>query len=228
MLPEDPHPLDPARLITGRHCTHRGAWVFPLTYVVVLLAQFGMFYAVQSMAPQNRSNFSVNELLITLYIVLPPIAAIGAYVGHDLYRLASGSRPPNETKWYIWVLALCCFSYLTVCLWFQYRRRSKLIQERQPASLLGPIIYGAVIFILSSMVLDPAKRSASMFMEILQISSLALFLADCIIVNYVANCMQADLLAPPDSHKFQFSLRTLFFGTLLFGAYASGLVMILR
>lgn len=226
MLPEDPQPPDPARLVSRRDCTVRGAWVFGLSFFTVLLLQFLMYTAMHGMPALSGSDSSLQAFFATLYIATPPILLIGAYIGFDLYRLAAGSRQPNETKWYVWALAFCCMGYFLLCLWLQYRRRDQMILQRKPPSLIGPLIYGVILFGITLVGLESKSREG--FLQFLQTTPFTLCLADCLIVNRVASWHQQGRLAPPDTHKFQFSLATLFFGTLLFGAYATGLVMILR
>src|SRR5262245_12259365 len=114
MLPENPLPSEPSLLKTRWKCAVRGAWIFGLSFLAVLLVQFltansciartaGSGARVIQGSPLH--HFGSTVFLIVFYIGTPPIVAIGAYIGYDLYRLASGARQPNETKWYVWVLA---------------------------------------------------------------------------------------------------------------------------
>jgi len=172
-------------------------------------------------------NTTFTTYLVILYIATPPLAFIGGYIGYDLYRLATGARQPNDTKWYVWLLAFCCLTYYLLYIYLQYRRRDHLILQRKPPSKVGPIVYGVLIVLVSWAWTESSNRME--IFEVLNVSGpMILCLADCLIVNHVAAWHQAEVLESPDSYKFQFSLGTLFFSVVGFGAYASGLVVILR
>jgi len=229
MLPENVLPSDPTPRITRWNCAVRGAWIFGLTFFLVVTSQFLAHFLIHGSDSGNYGNrydVSITTYLITLYIATPPLAFIGGYIGYDLYRLASGARQPNETKWYVWALAFCCLGYWLLAIYLQYRRRDQLIMQRKPPSLIGPTLYGAIIVGFSMLWMDSARSSR--FVEILMLTPVTLCLADCLIVNQIAAWHQAEILEPADSYKFQFSLGTLFFSVVGFGAYASGLVVILR
>lgn len=162
------------------------------------------------------------NVLIALYISVPPAIVIGLLVGFETYRLASGARPFQKIRWWTWLILFFLFYYWTVVFYVAYYRREKIIAEGKSAWYLAPAIYGALIIIVS---LAFATSSDSDSIWILRVI-LSLFLSDCLLVNMIGTWKSEQRLAPPETHKFQFSLGGLMIGVLSLGGYVTGLVMI--
>jgi hypothetical protein len=219
------------RLLTQRDCVRRCAWIFGAALVACLLAQW--LLAVLFFGRHTAAETAVRllpALGLAAYILAPLAAALGAFLGYDLNRLATGARQPKETHGCIWVIGFLLLQWIVVFLYLQTCRRNALILERGRPSGVGPALYAALIVCWILLAGGVANEDTTSWFVGAAFTTgvLSLFFADCLAVNAIARWNNEGLLAAPSGHTFQFSLSTLFFGTLALGAYASGLALIVR
>jgi hypothetical protein len=226
MLPEAPPPPAeiPAVLISRRDCTVYGALTFTICYVLVLIGVAVNFFVKLGYVQAVNAG---RPFLIMLYTGVPIDALLGTVVGFELHRLATRARKPFPLRWYVCVLAFFFVGVVAILFLLASRRRQSLIVEGKRPTYFPHVCYALLIVAAYFIPLRPSKAGELYYVSAGLSSVLGLLLADCLVVNKIALWNQQLRLAL-DKQKFQFSLSTLFFGSLLIGLYFTGLVLILR
>jgi len=226
MLPEDPQPQPEATsFFSRRYCAVFGALVFTFCFVLVLIgvvlncfAKLGLGEAIGMGKP----------FVNMLYTGTPIVALMGAVIGFEAHRLATGARKPFPSQWYLWVIAFFFISPLTLFFLPSSRLRRRLIVEGKQPSGFWPVCYGLLLIGAVLIPLSPSRQSELFYLYAGLATFVVLFLADSLVINRIALWNQQQRLSVVGGQKVQFSLSTLFLGSLLIGAYISGLVLILR
>jgi len=224
----------PAGGRTRSQCVKLGAWVFGLCVgITLLMLSFGLLV--------NRGQFSTSETLFSVLVLavagIPPAAVLGAFDGYQLFRLATGQKPFREIAWYVWLvvfLALNCLGIFFLPLFFQYRRRKRLLIEGRPDYFLAPVLYFALMVFFVFVAGVELTSNSRRYYPIEWLSWAALtvaasvFLADSLLIRIVAEWRSQGRLFPPPTYKFQFTLGQMMLATLAFSTWVSLLVLMFR
>jgi hypothetical protein len=130
-------------------------------------------------------------------------------------------------RWWGWIFCLLCLGWFAILLFLGYHQREQaLVMKRTPRWGFAVFFYivAFCLAILLPIAGDGDGALAGMFYGGL----VALFLADSVVVNMIARWRNEGRLAPPESHKFQYSLGTLVLFVWGFGAWMTAVVLMFR
>lgn len=192
---------------------------------------------------------NLNQLLLAAYLVLPPVALLGAVLGFEAYRVIGGSRRPFSLPGWAWAL-LCLLGlaygatfWLLIPLYLHARLQRELTFQHVEQDAVHGLLAGVYMLLLplamfvGTALLSDAFKSASASARA-SIGTLALPLAlsiwpalwicDFLLLMALASWRSARVLAPPQTHAVQYTLGALMQVSLGAGAWVSGLVLLFR
>ena len=191
-------------LKTRRDCALFGAVVFATVLVLCFIVGFILLALFQRDVFRWCDPSKI--LLRHLALALQPVMVLGAWLGFQNYRLAVGSVNVKESGCFLWTALVLLLSPVTTFIYFHW-------QFRQYALVTAPVGWAFTGFYSAAFVLlcwgvNLRSVFGLDFLPLIFIL-LSLLIADCATVKIIADWHHAKRLAPPTSHKIQFSLGTL-------------------
>ncbi|MBI3831599.1 MAG: hypothetical protein HY291_18915 [Planctomycetes bacterium] len=210
--------------VSRRDCSFLGAKIFAFC---LLSAFVIMEFGAELLLDRPGDGHSFYRLAVAAWVVTPPVALLGIFLGFDTYRLALYLRLAPKTQWYVWIFAFFCLPYITLPLVVQSYRRRRILTDNAGIGWIAPLLYALLFLFFCYVTLRIPSRDQKTFAYIFG-GFITLFFADCLLVNRIAAVRNDDRLLPPPMHKFQYSLGAMLAAVLGLGTYVSGLVLIFR
>ncbi|MCZ7649331.1 MAG: hypothetical protein M5U26_29420 [Planctomycetota bacterium] len=166
------------------------------------------------------------------FILVPLAGLLGAAQAYGDYRKLVGSRPMRKVGTVFWGVAFVlllpfCLSFVVPPIWIHLRWRYRLLAEGLRVPSVWPFGFAGLALACATLLLGFRTRD---FVEYAALSlpsaCFAILAGDAWLTLLLARWRYGQRMAPPPSHRVQFSLGTLLLLTLLAGGWISGLVAI--
>ena len=224
--PEEFEALPFRTVVPDGALTRRGSAALGAKYYAIALVSGTVCCYCYDAVRLPRHESQLNLLATVLFVMVPPAAALGAAFGHNLYKRANSDEPSRPLGCAGWCLVFLCFQFSIVPLYLSHRhRRYALNYDRTTIYLPALYMVTSVFFAVGIFSFD---RSFSVGTAMVYAALSAAGACDALLINRIVNLRKVGMLAPPDTEKFQFSLGTLLIFVWGFGAWITGLVMLVR
>jgi hypothetical protein len=189
--------------------------------VACLFSGVVVFFLYRKMGETTTKGYL--ELARTFWILLGVSTVIGALLGHETHRLATGDRKMVMVPWQYWVITILCCGFFPLPFLIQHHHRVRMFvhrDERGYFTILGYLALGAFWV---KLFMNPYRQIENFVYALCFLNATLLFVVDCLIVNQIAAWGRAINLAPRHA-KFQFTLGSMLTAIFMGGFYITVLL----